>query len=248
MIGRQLAITSYLRESLLFFGIDGCPAGWYAVRTEAVNDTITGKVYASFAEVLADAQPSSVIAVDIPIGLPSAGSRPCDDLARKFLAPTRSASVFPAPLRQVLGVATHQTASAIRRGVDGKGMSIQSFAITRKVHEVDLALADVSNRDRRVYEVHPELCFAALNHGRPMAFAKKKSAGRAERVQLLSRAFGDAPVRLVEDRIRKHVGADDVLDALAALWSAIRIGSDLHRSLPTTPDYDAMGRRMAIFF
>ena len=232
----------------MFFGIDGCPAGWYAVRAAAVDGLITGKVYERFSEVLADAQPSSVIAVDIPIGLRSTGSRPCDDLARKFLAPRRSASVFPAPLRQVLGAATHQAASAIRRGIDGKGMSIQSFAITRKVHEVDLALEEAPNDDPRVYEVHPELCFAGLNRGRPMAFAKKKSAGRAERLDLLSRAFGDAPARLVEERIRKQVGLDDVLDALAALWSAIRIGSDLHESLPAIPERDSMGRRMAIFY
>lgn len=81
-----------------------------------------------------------------------------------------------------------------------------------------------------------------------MAFAKKKSAGRAERLDLLRQAFGDAPARLVEERVRKQVGADDVLDAFAALWSAMRIGSDEHESMPTIPDHDAQGRRMAIFY
>ena len=232
----------------MFLGIDGCPAGWYAVRKAALDSQITGKVYARFSDILADALPTSVITVDIPIGLRSAGNRPCDELARKALAPRRSSSVFAAPLRPVLGAASHQEASAIRRGIDGKGMSIQSFAITRKVEEVDLALEKASNHDRRVYEVHPEVCFTRLNRGVSMAFAKKTSAGRAERLDLLRQAFGDAPARLVEERVRKQVGADDVLDAFAALWSAMRIGRDEHESMPTIPDHDAQGRRMAIFY
>lgn len=232
----------------MYLGIDGCPAGWYAVRTAASNGHITGKVYACFSDVLTDTLPSSILAVDIPIGLRSAGSRPCDELARKTLAPRRSASVFPAPLRPVLDAASHQVASAIRRGIDGKGMSIQSFAIMRKVEEVDLALEEASDHDRGVYEIHPEVCFAKLNRGLPMAFAKKKPAGRAERLGLLSQAFGDAPARLVEERVRNQVGADDVLDALAALWSALRIGSNEHELLPAIPDHDSQGRRMAIFY
>ena len=81
-----------------------------------------------------------------------------------------------------------------------------------------------------------------------MAFAKKTSAGRAERLRLLSQVFSDAPARLVEERVRKQVGADDVLDAFAALWSAMRIGSGEHESLPAIPEHDAQGRRMAIFY
>ena len=241
-------VLSPAKENCSYLGIDGCPAGWYAVRRGTATGTITGKVYTRFSDVLADATPSAVIAVDIPIGLRSTGNRSCDELARETLAPGRSSSVFPAPLRQVLGAASHPEASAIRRGIDGKGMSIQAFAITRKVEEVDLALEEASDHARRVYEVHPEVCFAKMNRGLPMAFAKKTSAGRTERLQLLSRAFGGAPVRLVEERVRNQVGADDVLDALAALWSAVRIGRDEHESLPTIPEHDSRGRRMAIFY
>ncbi|MEO7712793.1 MAG: DUF429 domain-containing protein, partial [Gemmatimonadaceae bacterium] len=143
---------------------------------------------------------------------------------------------------------SYPEASAMRRGIEGKGMSIQSFAITRKVQEVDLALVASPTHHERVYEVHPEVCFTYLNGGQPMGFAKKKSAGRVERLSLLTAQFGDAPARLVEDRTRRDVGADDVLDALAALWSAMRIGQGQHASLPAIPDRDALGRRMAIFY
>ena len=231
----------------MFLGIDGCPAGWYVVRT-GMSGPISGKVYARFADVLSDTTPSSIIAVDIPIGLMESGNRRCDELARKALAPRRSSSVFPAPLRPVLNATTHPEASAIRRGIDGKGMSIQSFAITRKVREVDTALEAAPDHHQSVHEVHPELCFTHFNGGQPMTCSKKKPAGRAERLSLLTARFGDAPARLVEERVRRDVGADDVLDALVALWSAMRIGAGEHASLPVTPDADALGRRMAIFY
>ena len=232
----------------MFLGIDGCPRGWYAVRVATARGQISGKVYPRFSEVLAEAERSAIIAVDIPIGLLFAGSRQCDELARRALTPMRSSSVFPAPLRPVLGAASHQEASAIRRSIDGKGMSIQSFAITRKVQEVDLALGQAPDLDQRVYEVHPEVCFAKLNHGQPMMFAKRKALGHSERLNLLSRVFGDAPARLSAERPRKQVSADDVLDAFAALWSAMRISRGEHESMPAVPDHDAQGRRMAIFY
>jgi predicted RNase H-like nuclease len=232
----------------LFLGIDSCPAGWYVVHMEAEGGPIIGRVYPHFSDILADAHPEAVLAVDIPIGLQVRGSRPCDELARAILAPKRSSSVFPAPLLPVLGATSHQEASAIRRSIDGKGMSIQAFAITRKVQEVDVALEQHAVSSQRVYEVHPEVCFAKLNHGQPMAFAKKKAAGRAERLVVLTQLFGEAPSRLVAQRSRREVGADDVLDALVALWSAVRISRREHESLPAMPDNDPRGRRMAIFY
>ena len=114
----------------MLLGIDGCPAGWYVVRT-ASSGPITCKVYSRFSDILSETPPGSAIAVDIPIGLTEAGSRQCDRLARKALAPTRSCSVFPAPIRAALNAASHAEASAMCRSIDGKGLSIQSYGITR---------------------------------------------------------------------------------------------------------------------
>ena len=127
-------------------------------------------------------------------------------------------------------------------------MSIQSYAITRKVAEVDRALEAASPYQESVFEVHPELCFATLNAGKPLLFPKKKSAGRAERGAILARVFGDAPARLVSERNRKAVGADDVLDALVGLWTAMRIHNGVSESFPAVPEWDERGRRMAIFY
>lgn len=128
-------------------------------------------------------------------------------------------------------------------------MSIQSFAITRKVREVDLALEGTSDEIAGcVYEIHPEVCFARLNGNVPMIFAKKKSAGRTERLGILAEIFGPVPAQILSARDRKKVGADDVLDAFVALWSARRIGRGEAESLPVIPDFDECGRRMAIYY
>jgi predicted RNase H-like nuclease len=232
----------------VLFGIDGCKGGWYVVQSSFTGDDIQAAVHARFADVLAIAPHGSVIAIDIPIGLRAAGSRACDRAARRALAPGRSASVFPAPLRAVLASGSHREASAICRGIEGKGMSIQSFAITRKVAEVDHALHAAPSRSEAAFEVHPELCFAALNGGTPLRFPKKTSGGREERASLLGCEFGDTPSRLVAERSRKAAGADDVLDALACLWTARRIHDGVSQSLPAVPERDERGRRMAIFY
>ena len=96
--------------------------------------------------------------------------------------------------------------------------------------------------------MHPEVCFTQANGGRPMAFPKRKAAGRAERLAILSEHFGDAPERLLQERTPRQVGADDVLDALIALWTAQRIARGEHASLPASPETDERGRRMAIHF
>ena len=231
----------------MLIGVDGCPGGWYVVQTDG-GDEITARVYPRFVDLLADVDEDAIIAVDIPIGLHSIGSRECDMAARRALAPRRSASVFPAPLRPMLGRTTHAEASAVRRAIENKGMSIQSFAITKKVHEVDLALASLPERESSVYEVHPEVSFTHMNGGSPMSFAKKKVAGRAERGKLLAGTFGTAPDRLIAQRDRASVGADDVLDALVGLWTAMRIRRGTAGALPVNPEADQHGRRMTIFY
>lgn len=127
-------------------------------------------------------------------------------------------------------------------------MSIQAFAILGKVLEVDLALRKTSRRAGMVYEVHPEVSFAAMNGGAPLQFAKKRREGRLERLALLARAFGSEPERLVTERPRQTVASDDVMDALVALWSARRIQRGEGESVPAAPEVDRQGRRMAIFF
>jgi predicted RNase H-like nuclease len=232
----------------LIAGIDGCRGGWFLVEGDTENATVQGSVCGSFADVLTRIPAPTVIAVDIPIGLHSLGARSCDEAARQLLRPRRSSSVFPAPIRPVLDAATHKAASECRRGVEGKGMSIQAFAITGKVKEVDSALRSAPEHASRVFEVHPEVSFAMLNGAQPLTHAKKRAIGRAERLALLSSHFGDTPQRLIDGRSKGLVAADDVLDALVALWTAQRIVRGTAVSLPPVPERDEVGLPMAIFY
>lgn len=232
----------------MHIGVDGCPGGWYAVRSVGEDAPLAWAVYGRFSELLAAAPPNATIAVDIPIGLREAGGRTCDQAARKMLSPKRHFSVFSAPLRPALAATSHAEASSIRRTIDGKGMSVQAFAISGKVLEVDLALRGASEWAAMVYEVHPEVSFAAMNGGAPLQFAKKRHEGCSERLALLGGVFGGEVGRLLADRPRRKVASDDVLDALVALWSARRIRRGESGSLPSVPEFDLHRQRMAIFY
>lgn len=70
-----------------------------------------------------------VLAIDIPIGLTAHGPRDCDILARKLLRAPRASSVFPAPVRAVLGATTYQEATSRSEAACGQRMSQQAFGI-----------------------------------------------------------------------------------------------------------------------
>jgi len=58
------------------------------------------------------------------------------------------------------------------------------------VRELDAILSSDATLQRRVREVHPELCFWAWNGGVAMAHRKKTQDGRAERGRLIDGRYG----------------------------------------------------------
>jgi predicted RNase H-like nuclease len=209
---------------------------------------VLGRVHPSFERALSAIPAHSIIGIDIPIGLQSVGARACDEAARRYLGPKRASSVFTAPIRSVLDATSHAAASAMRRAIEGKGMSIQAFGITAKVREVDTVLRAASERAQRVFEVHPEVSFTRLNGAKSLTHSKKRPLGRGERLELLANQFGDAPARLVATRPKCIVEADDVLDAFIALWTARRILEGTAQSFPERVVQDGVGLRMGIFY
>ncbi len=170
-------------------GVDGCTGGWIAVRRR--NDVGQLQVLRrdTLRELLVLTPTPAIVAVDVPIGLLTAGARVCDEEARRLLGPRRG-SVFPAPLRPTLGSRSHSEASAIRKSVEGKGMSIQAFGILAKAAEVD-GLLNAEPRSRAIVrEVHPEVCFFFLNGRQPLTYGKRAREGREERLVLLHSWFG----------------------------------------------------------
>lgn len=122
-------------------------------------------------------------------------------------------------------------AAAAEAGVPAETLlrlSQQGAAILVKVAEVDAFLSKPRapgepDRQGWLFEVHPEMCFRAMNDG-VVAPPKASAHGQLQRLDLVRREFPDA-----EERIRAWPGAArhsllDVLDAYAACWTALRWG------------------------
>ncbi len=227
-------------------GIDGCRGGWFVAAADtALKDveTFVADTIESAIDLLGG---DLVIGIDIPIGLPDAGARDCDLQARRLLSPRRASSVFPAPVRSILGIRDYETACDRREAIDGRRLSIQAFNILARIDEVDRYLCAGG---ATLYEVHPELAFAALNGGEPMAHPKRSREGLAERRQALGERIGRTTIDRALGRYRRsQVARDDVLDALAVLLAAQRIAIGRARRVPASAVYDSAGIDMAIWF
>src|SRR5215470_1034159 len=160
-------------------GVDGCRAGWVTFKVEIPS--LATSVEVLDLPKLLSRRPGDLLclAIDIPIGLLN-GSRACDKAARKLLGQPRGCSVFAAPCRPALGAQTYAEASSINRQKTTRGLSQQAWGIAPKIKQVDDAIT--SDCQQWAFEVHPEVCFWALNQRRPMKHKKKTSDGSSERL------------------------------------------------------------------
>ena len=104
-------------------GVDGTPAGWVVVAGEDARGDVRAFCVKQLADLPRDLR---VVAVDVPIGLAERGPRLADHLARRALGP-RGSSVFPTPVRAVLGARSWEDACARHERVDGRRVSKQTF-------------------------------------------------------------------------------------------------------------------------
>lgn len=222
-------------------GVDACKAGWVGV---LLGSTLSVHVAATVAQVLETAEagggPVAVVGVDIPIGLADHETRQADVLARQA-AGGRRASVFLAPVRAALRAPDYATALAIHRELTGSGCSVQAYRIGPKIMEVD---SWVRGCGRRVVEVHPELSFAAME-GRPLPDSKATWAGAEHRRALLAREGIVFPAGL--GKAGRLAAVDDILDAGAAAWSALRVARGQAACLPDPPQRFGDGLACAIW-
>ncbi len=183
----------------------------------------------------------AVVGFDIPIGLPDAGRREADVLARRLVG-RRAASVFTTPVRAALLTDDHAAAVAVNRRLAGEGVSRQAHGLRAKVLEVERWLA-AAPAVPRVVEVHPEVSFAALA-GAPLAHRKASWAGAEERRALLA----GAGLHLGRDLGPAGAAAvDDVLDAAVVAWTARRVALGTARSHPDPPQRASDGWPAAIW-
>jgi predicted RNase H-like nuclease len=212
-------------------GADGCKGGWILVQTARPGAPVTHVLCPDAATLLARTPRDAVLGIDIPIGISDRDRRAAEVECKRTLGARRS-SVFWSPVRAALDATTHEDANARNREASGLGLSAQAFHITRRIAEVDALLRADAGAATRVHEVHPEACFAALNGGAPMRHPKKRAEGHAERRALLAAIFPGAFETIREAYRVKEVASDDILDALAALWTASRIAAGTARTFP----------------
>lgn len=246
-----------MKKSFQLAGVDGCKAGWLVVIVEGAkdDDEASGShrfevkavfVGEDFTHVLAETAGCDMVCVDIPIGLSdNAFPRQCDIEATRLLGPARGKSVFRAPVRSCLTEDDYSAANAISRKVCGKGLSKQSFGIMAKIREVDELMDPMVQR--RVREIHPEVCFWALNSGKPMQHNKKTVPGQAERHNLLIDVLPNLDELLAKAPSRGYV-MDDAYDAVAAGWTAAQAVIGKGATLPEEPPVDARGLRVEMVY
>jgi len=227
-------------------GVDGCKEGWLAVTINLNTRAIDVQVPDSAKRLFATLSDLEVLAIDIPIGLPDREPRACDVEARRLLGPGRGSSVFPAPARATLAGETFTEVCGLSKTACGRRVSRQTFGILPKIREVDSEVRRLTRPQDRVREVHPEVSFYFWAGEQPMRCSKTLSAGKAERLALVETSFPGIFQWIRAQVRRRAVSDDDILDALAALWTASRISRGEARTLPESPSVDSCGLRMEI--
>ena len=216
-------------------GVDGWREGWVGV---VLRDAGVQEIWiaADATRLIERAGGAAVIGIDIPIGLASSSLRTCDTEARRLLG-RKGSSVFAVPPRSVLRLEPYAEANARCKAQFGFGISRQSYSLRSKILEVDAL------DDGRLFEIHPELAFQAMA-GEALP-SKKSWSGMSARRRALE-AVGIA----IGDDIGEAgvVPVDDVLDAAAVAWTAHRILQGEASVVPDTPEFDELGKRMAIWF
>jgi predicted RNase H-like nuclease len=232
-----------------FVGVDGCPCGWFSVGFSSSGDYEL-QAFFLFEDLLAYYKAAKLILVDIPIGLPDGrGERRCDPQARTKIGSIHR-SVFRAPTRAaVLYLANNpsdkQGAKQVEIKTTGKfnprapkSLPSQTLAIMPKIGEVDDLLP--RKLTPHIREIHPEICFWALNGKSHIVLDKHTNEGMEKRVEILCKDGVEPRARRILDegwsKYQTHcVGKDDILDALVAAVTAYRGWPDNLQTLPEPP-------------
>jgi predicted RNase H-like nuclease len=242
--------------TLLAIGVDGARGGWLAaVCFGDADGKVAGrrtevKLCRSFTDLIELRGEAQVpVAVDIPMGLmEGVDFRPCDEQARELLG-ARRVTVFAPPSRPLLTAATYAEARGrigeLRKtNPEAKGLSAQAFAIAPKIKEVDDWLQGRAGAQGWLFECHPELSFRAMAEGRVLD-GKNTAHGQVDRLRLATSEFPDALDAVSKTSFAaKDVRLADVLDAYAALDSALHVAARDYEELGGEPDELGLVMRM----
>lgn len=200
-------------KNITQFGIDGCKSGWLAIWMDENNYRFD--VCTSLIELYKKYPSATRYLIDIPVGLGSkAHPRTLEKEMRRNL-PGRASTVFNAPSREATYCDNYIEAKAANLNVTGKSLSCQSFAICKKIKEVDNF--QIVSPQLELIESHPEIAFKALNDNKVLKSRKKNKDGIAERLQILSHFNANARrvyQEVLNNTLRKNVARDDIVDAM----------------------------------
>lgn len=209
-------------------------------------------VFETFREIVELTPLLSVIAVDMPIGLPErigqAGRGP-ERAVRRHLG-ERQSSVFSVPSRAAVYCSDYREActAALATSEPPKKVSKQAFHLFPKIREIDRLMTP--ELEARVFEVHPELAFWRLNGEREMSLPKKvrnspNGPGLDQRRDLL--VAGGYERGFLDQKPPRGAGRDDVLDAAANCLIAERLLRGNAEPFPSDFEQDGKGLRIAIW-
>ncbi|HAP04250.1 MAG TPA: hypothetical protein DCQ72_00655 [Methylophilaceae bacterium] len=215
-------------------GIDGCKRGWFSV-WQNPDDTIQSSIFSTLNHLkdFFNDEAHLIIGIDMPVVLSDFIPREADQLARKLLS-KKASSVFTAPTPEMLEQPNYERASYVSKRLFGKSMSLQSWYLFPKIKDVQTIIHDAHIN---LYEIHPELSFRAMNHEEVILESKKSKEGFEIRNALLRRHFESFDFQSIRNLYpRKDVMDNDILDALAVLWSTKRIQANEASFLPKIPE------------
>lgn len=213
---------------MLNIGVDSCPFGWIAI----INDDLGKdyKIVKTFPEIFENLNDEAWCLVDIPIGLTN-NYRECDRIARRILG-KRSSSVFSTPVKDAVYAETYEEAKQLNFKLTGKYISKQAWNICPKIRDVNDYVV-IAKDGLMIKEMHPEVCFWALNDKKPCEHYKKTEAGKNERLEILSRydEYAKDAFNIIRFQEKKSKLADD--DIIDALVGVITLKTDKLISFPS---------------
>ena len=216
------------------FGIDGCRYGW-VVAEEKPRGGISIKLIESLNYLESIISQKSIAGIDIPLAIHEKGFRMADAEARTLLK-SRASTIFSAPALDTLHSDNYTAACEINESICGKKISKQSWFLFSKIKEARKIFCK-PNKKIKLYEVHPELSFMAMNGMRVIELGKKTDEGFKMRYKLVKKLFPKFDFEKIRASFKRcDIADDDILDAIAVLWSTQKIIVNMASYVPKKPE------------
>lgn len=228
----------------LLAGVVPVPKGWLVASGKLLGIQVHPEdpaLFETFREILDHIPQYQVVAVTVPIGLPTSphrGGRAADHEARQILGFPHAGAIGSTPTRDALREKDYEKARAANGGL----LDVVTWQQFPKIREVDDEMQPYLQR--QVYEARPELSFYQLAEDAVLKHTKDSRAGQKERQELVRRRMPGS--ERVLDAELDSVRVTHLTDAAVTLWTARRIVAKAIARVPEVPEWDDRGLRMEI--